>query len=153
MEMETNNKLLKRRKIRIYIVFGILLVVLGILIYEGLSNSIEYFQTANQAVANRKMLGTSEFRIEGDVIGSTIKRKNSETLFSISSGKTIVPVINNGSPPQLFQPGIPVVLVGHFAEGNGPGGTSLLFISSQIMIKHTNQYIAAHPNRVKIVKT
>ncbi len=38
MEMETNNKLLKRRKIRIYIVFGILLVVLGILIYEGLSN-------------------------------------------------------------------------------------------------------------------
>jgi cytochrome c-type biogenesis protein CcmE len=150
--MTTNERLLKRRKLRIVIVLAILLVIFGALIYEGLTNSIEYFETASQAVANRQTLGTSDFRIEGNVIGSTIKRKNEETLFSISSGKTVVPVISNGSPPQLFQSGIPVVLVGHFAKGNGPGGTSLLFLSSQIMVKHTNQYIAAHPNRVKIVK-
>ncbi len=151
--MSANTGVLKRRKQRIVVVLSILLVIFGILIYEGLTNSIEYFETASQAVANRQTLGTSDFRIEGNVIGNTIRRKNDQTLFSISSGKTVVPVVSNGSPPQLFQPGIPVVLVGHFASGKGPGGTALLFLSSQIMIKHTNQYIAAHPNRVKIVKS
>jgi len=52
-------------------------------------------------------------------------------------------VTNTGSPPQLFQPGIPVIVVGHFV------GASDRFVSDQILVKHSNSYIAAHPNRVK----
>ena len=50
------------------------------------------------------------------------------------------PVVETGQPPQLFQPDIPVVLVGHFA---GP-----VFASDQILVDHTSQYIAKYPSRV-----
>jgi cytochrome c-type biogenesis protein CcmE len=49
-------------------------------------------------------------------------------------------VHNTGSPPELFQPAIPVIAVGHFS-----GST---FVSNQILVKHTSDYIAAHPGRV-----
>ena len=58
----------------------------------------------------------------------------------VTAGATTVPVDNSGSPPQLFQPNIPVIAVGHFS-----GGT---FVSDQIMVKHSANYIAAHPGRV-----
>jgi cytochrome c-type biogenesis protein CcmE len=45
----------------------------------------------------------------------------------------------------MFRPGLPVVVVGHFV-GNSDG-----FASDQIMVKHSQQYIAAHPGRVKVV--
>ena len=49
--------------------------------------------------------------------------------FVVTSGATRLPVDNTGSPPQLFQPNIPVIAVGHFA---GP-----VFVSDQILVKHS----------------
>ena len=56
------------------------------------------------------------------------------------SGATRLQVENTGSPPQLFQTNIPVIAVGHFS------GT--VFVSDQILVKHSSSYIAAHPGRV-----
>ena len=47
---------------------------------------------------------------------------------------------NTGSPPDLFQPDIPVIAVGHFAGS--------AFVSDQILVKHSSNYIAQHPARV-----
>ena len=49
-------------------------------------------------------------------------------------------VHNTSSPPELFQPDIPVIAVGHFQ-----GDT---FVSDQILVKHSSTYIAQHPSRV-----
>jgi cytochrome c-type biogenesis protein CcmE len=43
----------------------------------------------------------------------------------------------------MFKPGLPVVVVGHFV------GSTNLFASDEIMVKHSAAYIAAHPDRVK----
>jgi len=51
-----------------------------------------------------------------------------------------VVVDNSSSPPQLFQPDIPVIAVGHFAGDR--------FVSDQILVKHTANYIAEYPSRV-----
>ena len=51
-----------------------------------------------------------------------------------------MPVTHQGSPPQLFQPNIPVVLEGHFSGQQ--------FLSDQIMVKHSAVYIGQHPGRV-----
>jgi cytochrome c-type biogenesis protein CcmE len=137
------------KKIKLFLA-GILLTAafIGLLI-EGATNSIIYFRTASQAVADRASLKTSTFQIEGTVVPSSITHKSSLLIFSISSGKTVLPVHFRGTIPELFQPGIPVVLVGSFAPGNGPGHTSYLFLSSQMLIKHSSTYIAKYPNRVK----
>ena len=52
-----------------------------------------------------------------------------------------MPVVNSSQPPQLFKPGVPVVLEGHW---QGP-----VYASDQIMVKHTASYVEAHPDRLK----
>jgi len=53
-------------------------------------------------------------------------------------------VRESGSPPQLFQGNIPVVVDGHFTSA-----TSRVFVANQIIVKHSSSYVAQHPNRVK----
>jgi cytochrome c-type biogenesis protein CcmE len=129
---------------RLAVVGVVIVAAIGFLLYKTLTSAVVYFKTASEAVADRGALGNSTFQIEGVVVPHTIRHLgNDELSFVISSGKVRVPVENRGTPPQLFQADIPVVLVGHFVA------TSDLFSSNQILVKHTNQYIAAHPNRVR----
>jgi cytochrome c-type biogenesis protein CcmE len=133
----------RRHRVRLAVVFAVLAAALGFLLAEGLGSSLDYFDTVSQAVAQRATLGTSTFRLEGTVVAGSVRRTASGTDFTVSGGDRSVDVENTGSPPQLFQPGIPVVVVGHFASA-----ASDVFVSNQIMVKHSASYIAAHPTRV-----
>jgi cytochrome c-type biogenesis protein CcmE len=129
---------------RLGVVGVVLGVALGFLIYKAISSAVVYFKTAQQAVAARQSLGDSTFQIEGLVVkGSIEKSDGSVTSFLISSGSVKVDVTNNAPQPALFQQNVPVVLVGHFV------GATNTFASQQILVKHSNSYIAAHPNRVR----
>jgi cytochrome c-type biogenesis protein CcmE len=122
----------------------VLIGALVFLLVEGLGSSLNYFDTVDQALAAKAQLGTSTFRLEGDVVPGTIQRSAGGANFSVSEGSTRVAVENTGSPPQLFQGGLPVVVVGHFQS---VGSTT--FVSNLIMVKHSQDYIAAHPGRVR----
>lgn|GEM_PF-1271054 len=131
-------------KRRLIVVFCILACVAGFLLYKGLTSAVVYFKTADQALADRSSLGNSTFQIEGLVVPGSVRKTGPSSLdFAISSNKVTVRVENQGVPPSLFQSDIPVVLLGHFI------GATDVFSSDQILIKHSNQYIAAHPNRVR----
>ncbi len=118
----------------------VLLSAFGYVAFQFLTSAEQYFLTTKAAVEQRAELGTKPFRIEGTVehdvhqVGKTIR-------FDIYADGVAVGVDSSGSPPQLFQPGIPVVLVGHW-QGN-------VFASDEIMVKHTARYVAAHPGRLK----
>lgn len=132
---------------RLAVVGVVLIAAIGFLLYKGLSSAIVYFETASEAISHRAELGNSTFQIEGVVVPGSLHRIGPNTIdFTISSGKVRVPVVNTGDPPQLFGPDVPVVLVGHFV------GSSESFASNQVLVKHSNQYIAAHPNRVRAPK-
>ena len=60
--------------------------------------------------------------------------------FTIESKGVTVPVVHTGDQPELFKPGIPVVLEGRFEQ--------TVFASDRIMVKHSEDYIAKHPSRV-----
>jgi cytochrome c-type biogenesis protein CcmE len=134
----------RKRNRRLLVVFGLLAAAFVFLLVEGLGSSLNYFDTVDQAYAHRATLGTTTFRLEGDVVPGSIHSTKVGTNFTISDGDRTMRVSNTGSPPQLFQSNIPVVVVGHFAST-----TSLAFMSNQILVKHSATYIAAHPNRVK----
>jgi cytochrome c-type biogenesis protein CcmE len=127
---------------------GVIVVLVGVvvvLLSQGLLSSLNYFETVDQALGQRTSLGTKVIRLEGVVEPGTISRTNSGASFTLTgSGTHHVFVTAQGSPPQLFQANIPVVVVGHFVSS-----TSLRFAGTQIMVKHSSSYIAAHPNRVK----
>jgi cytochrome c-type biogenesis protein CcmE len=124
------------------------LVVLALavlaLLSQGLLHSLNYFETIPQAMGSRAKLGTETIRLEGVVKRHSISRTSSGASFEMTGGGKAVFVNAHGSPPQLFQANIPVVVVGHFTNS-----TSDSFYGTQILVKHTASYIAAHPKRVK----
>jgi cytochrome c-type biogenesis protein CcmE len=133
-----------RQRLRLTLVFAVLAAAVVFLLVEGLGSSLDYFDTVHQALAHKASLGTTTFRLEGTVVAGTIRDTARGTDFTVSGGGKRVPVQSAGSPPQLFQATIPVVVVGHFASAG-----SDTFVSNQIMVKHSATYIAEHPARVR----
>jgi cytochrome c-type biogenesis protein CcmE len=127
---------------RLIIAGLVVLAALGFLVVRGLGNATLYFRTADEAVAQKQQLGVKRFRIEGTVVGGSVQQMFNQVAFNIESKGVVVPVRHQGDPPELFKPGIPVVLEGHF-EGD-------TFASDRIMVKHSEDYIAQHPSRVTV---
>jgi cytochrome c-type biogenesis protein CcmE len=120
---------------------AVLVGAFAFLLVKGLGSSLNYFETVDQAVSSKAMLGTKTFRLEGLVVPGSVHRSRGGVDFVAAGTKDRIDVVNTGNPPQLFQPDIPVVVVGHFA-----GAT---FESNQIIVDHSAQYIAQYPRRVR----
>jgi cytochrome c-type biogenesis protein CcmE len=131
----------RRQRRRLLVVGVVILAAFVFLLVKGLGSSLDYFETVDQAVQSKAMLGTKTFRLEGLVVPGTVHRSRGGVDFVAAGAKNRVDVVNTGNPPQLFQPDIPVVVVGHFA-----GAT---FVSNQIIVDHSAQYVATYPNRVR----
>lgn len=143
----------RKTSTRVYVAGAAVAVALGFVIFRGLGNATVYFKTADEAVAQQTSLGTKRFRIEGIVMPDTTKTTTTGVTFVIEQNGVDVTVHHRGDPPELFQPNIPVVLEGRFAPSTqqpakGSGGNPV-FESDRIMVKHTNEYRAANPDRVK----
>lgn len=104
---------------------------IGFLVFQGLGNATQYYKTVPQAIADRASLGHNQFRIMGTV-DHNVRQVSGKTEFSISYAGSTAQVVDQKEPPQLFKPGIPVVLEGHWS-GN-------VFHSDLIMVKHTAVY-------------
>jgi cytochrome c-type biogenesis protein CcmE len=114
-------------------VLGVVLVALGVLVFKGLSDATLYFRNADEAVAQRESLGTKRFRLQGTVTGAPADAAG-VVSFAVTFNGASVDVRHVGSPPELFRPGIPVVLEGHWDESGD------VFDSDRIMIRHDATY-------------
>lgn len=134
-----------RSRRRSILVLAVLVIAVLALLSQGLLHSLNYFETVNEVFAHRASIGTEVIRLEGVVEPGSITRSSNGATFVLTGSKDQrVYVDAHGSPPQLFQANIPVVVVGHFTTA-----TSQQFDGTQIMVKHSASYIAAHPTRVK----
>ncbi|NNN01631.1 MAG: cytochrome c maturation protein CcmE [Acidimicrobiaceae bacterium] len=132
----------RRRSIGVFVVLAAAILAL---LSQGLLHSLNYFETVDQVLAQRAKIATSTIRLEGVVKPHTIHRTSYGASFWVTgSGTNEVFVVSRGTPPQLFQANIPVVVVGHFRSRS-----SLTFEGTQIMVKHSASYIAQYPSRVK----
>ncbi|HET9059416.1 MAG TPA: cytochrome c maturation protein CcmE [Acidimicrobiales bacterium] len=112
---------------------SVVVVALGLLTFKGLTDALDYYIPANQAVAQRAQLGTKDFRIQGDVMDDVRTVAGGLLRFDITSHGAVVDVVSTGSPSSLFKPGMPVVLAGHW-QGD-------VFSSYQIMVQHGSSYV------------
>lgn len=123
------------------------LVIVGALAFllVRVGDAAVYFKTTKEAVAQKDELGTRRFRIEGKVVPGSVTTagaKADQTVrFSIEEAGVRVRVIHAGDAPDLFQDGIPVVLEGHWSGDH--------FASDRILVKHSEQYRADNPDRVR----
>lgn len=129
-------RLVRRRALlgsrRRQVVAGLVIAgAIAFLVAQGLGNATQYYKTVPQAVTDRASLGARQFRIMGTV-DPDVRQVGGATEFSISYADVTAQVVDHKEPPQLFKPGVPVVLEGHWA-GN-------FFQSDLIMVKHTAIY-------------
>jgi cytochrome c-type biogenesis protein CcmE len=134
----------KRNRTRTIGVIVVLVLAIVALLSQGILHSLNYFETVDQVLAQRASFGTETMRLEGVVKPGSIIRTSSGASFYVTGSKGEVFVTSKGTPPQLFQDNIPVVVVGSFTTN-----TSMKFAGTQIMVKHTASYIAKNPKRVK----
>lgn len=132
----------RRRRPAAYAVLVVVLIGLGVVVYQGLTSASLYFYNADEAVAQKVDLGAKRFRLQGTVLPGTITSTDAGVEFTVAYAGEQVDVRHQGDPPELFQPGIPVVLEGRW----DPSGR--YFASDTIRVKHSEKYEADNGDRI-----
>ena len=131
-----------RRGLVIGLVLAGLIAAAGFVLIKGMGDASLYYYNADEAVAKKAELGDRTFRIQGTYVGSATDRDDGSIAFDIAFAGVRVPIVHEGSEPALFEPGVPVVLQGRWAED---GAT---FFSERIEVKHGEEYREDNPERV-----
>jgi cytochrome c-type biogenesis protein CcmE len=124
-------------------VVGVVVVVLGVLVVKGLSEATLYFRNADEAVAQREELGDQRFRLQGTVVDDGVETADGVN-FDVTYDDVDVTVHHVGDPPQLFRPGVPVVLEGSW----DPSGE--FFSSDRMLVKHDAEYESREDYRERV---
>ena len=125
-----------------WVVLAVVVAGLGFVVLNGLSGATLYFRNADEAVAQREELGTRRFRLQGLVVADAVT-DGDVSSFEVTFNGVDVPVRSTDGIPSLFQPGRPVVMEGHFAEG-----ADVLFLADRIFVKHDETYEADNGDRI-----
>lgn len=149
----------RRRSRAAYVVLAVVVVAIGVVVYQALSSASLYFYNVDEAVRQRDDLGDDRFRLQGLVV------EQAETAdgvdFKVEYRGECAWVTHRGDPPDLFEVGIPVVLEGRW-QGRGPGrdtcaetrdGAPLVFASDRILVKHSEEYEAENEDRLDDART
>lgn len=127
------------------------LLVVGFVMFQGLSGATLSVQTADTAVADRPDTGERRFRITGSPIAVSDEQLEIDgqtaVRFSIACDGAVVDVIHSGNVAEAFQPGVPVVLEGRWDESGGIEGVwdsgandGFVFTSDRMLVEHDNEY-------------
>jgi cytochrome c-type biogenesis protein CcmE len=110
---------------------------LAYMIYAGVSQSVVYFVTPSELGA--APVPGKAYRLGGMVLPGSLKwePRTLDLAFTISDGKSTVPVRHKGTPPDLFGEGRGAVVEGSWSADG-------YFKASHIMAKHSEEYKAPH---------
>lgn len=133
----------RRRRRAAYVVLALVVVAIGVVVYQALSSASLYFYNVDEAVEQRDDLGEDRFRMQGTVVGRPDETPDG-IAFEVAYNGASARVVHEGDPPDLFEPGIPVVLEGRWRSAGGEA----TFASDRILVKHSEEYEAENENRI-----
>ena len=119
---------------------AVIVLALGYLIWAGVTQSAVYFVTPSELQA--APVSGKAYRLGGLVARDSL-RWDPSTLnltFSVSDGKTTIPVRHRGAPPDLFGEGRGAVVEGQWTNEG-------YFKATHIMAKHSEEYKAPHDTK------
>ncbi len=123
---------------------GILLVAsaTGFLVYKATGENLTYYREVDELLAAESIPPGEKIRLSGDVVeGSVVKSAESRAIeFEItetgSDGASRIPIAYDGAVPDIFKPGIQVVVEGRMDDS----GT---FQAETLLAKCPSKYQAA----------
>ena len=152
----------KRRWLPMLAIVGVV-AALGFILLRTLGDAALFFYNADEAIEQRTELVDQRFRVQGTPFGETFEieverngRIEPAVVFPINFEGSIVDVVHVGSPAELFQPGVPVVLEGQWQQGfpdgvdgiDGGANDGWVFSSNDMIVKHDNEYRNSERERI-----
>ena len=123
------------------LILGTVIVVLGLVLFQALTEARVFFYNVDEAVAKRDELGDAVFRMQGTVVDTGSVDDGGALVFTVAFNDERAEVRHIGEEPStLFDLGLPVVV-----EGRWRGES---FESTQVLVKHSEAYVADNPDRV-----
>lgn len=131
------------RSVRVIVAGLAVVAAIAYLIYNGFQSTTVYYQT----VSELKSQGASSrmVRVAGIVQASSIQRSTTSSTvhFTIGDSGGTLPVVYSGMIPDIFGPGIQVVVEGHYlASGE--------FQATTLLAKCPSKFTAAVPTPVVV---
>ena len=125
---------------------ALIIAVIGVLIYQGLSSNLVYYITPSELLAKQGITGQS-FRLGGQVRPGSVQLNDKTRFlrFVLQDPKASVQVVSHNLPPQMFRAGIGVVVEGTYS--------GKLFSATNLMVKHSNAYRAPRPGQTPVPDT
>lgn len=95
---------------------GVIVIAFGYILFGGLDDNLVYYLTPTEAIEQRPDYADGErFRLGGLVADGSILETETGVTFAIVDDGHVVNVRHTGTPPQLFQDNVGVVVEGAWA--------------------------------------
>ena len=131
----------KRRPWPAIIVLVLVVAAGGIVLTKFLTSAIDYYCNVNEIGSKSGCEAGRRLRVQGVVDEGSIANDGVTTKFEMSFGGVTIPVTYDGEPGGIFKECIPVVVHGILTDG--------VFLGDRVEVKHSNDYKADNPDRVK----
>jgi len=129
-----------RRGAALGIAVAVLLGAFGYLLYGGIGSNLVYFLTPGELLAKGTSALDVPVRLGGQIVPGSVAW-NAQTLdlrFRVTDGTKEVAVRSTGTPPQMFRPGIGVIVEGKYDRTG-------VFHATNLMVRHSNEYHPPEP--------
>jgi cytochrome c-type biogenesis protein CcmE len=126
----------RRRALQIGAV-AVIVAVFAYLIYGGIGNNLVYFLTPGELLAKGTTAVDVPVRLGGMIVANSVTwdAQKVDLRFRVTDGTKEVAVHSTGAPPQMFRPGIGVIVEGKYDRQG-------VFQATNLMVRHSNEY---HP--------
>ena len=120
---------------RYFVGGGILLLVIGYLLYLSLGSSVSYYLTVSELLDRGPEVYNTHVRVIGEVVDDSIKWDADELSleFTITESGASIPVIYEGTTPDGFSAGVNVLVDGEYLPEK-------IFRAKQILMKCPSKY-------------
>ena len=130
------------RSARVIVAALVVVAAIGYLVYNGFQSTTVYYLTVAELKAKSADVGS--VRVAGIVAENSVQRTDNDSTihFTISDSGASMPVVYKGLVPDIFGPGIQVVVEGHYNNATG------VFEASTLLAKCPSKFTAAVPTPI-----
>lgn len=114
------------------------------LIYGGIGDNLVYFLTPEELGAKGAAGYDVPIKLGGQVVPGTVQwdAQNVDLRFQLTGGTKVIAVHSQKAPPQMFKEGQGVIVEGRLNRSG-------IFESTNLMVKHSNEYRAPSADHAK----
>jgi cytochrome c-type biogenesis protein CcmE len=131
-----------RRPWGILALVGVVVAVVGWLAFSSVGSALVYYQEPNELLARGDAAVGETVRLGGFVETGSVEREEAgedyELRFTLSDGEAAIPVVTTNAPTASFREGSGAVVEGAL-------DTSGIFVATQVIVKHDENYEAPAP--------